>query len=157
MAILTPEDLDPFATIEPAKAEAMIADAEAMAALAAPCILDEAFLDRPELAAALKALLRRAIVRWHDAGNGAVVQMGAGPFQQTVAQGQNMPRNLFWPSEIEQLRDLCSQFNDVRSEGAFSIDTVPSSGIAGHMPYCDLMFLGATCSCGFALGMAPTP
>ena len=39
MAILTPADLAPFADIDPAKAEAMIEDAEAMAALAAPCII----------------------------------------------------------------------------------------------------------------------
>ena len=147
MAILTPEDLAPFATIDPGKAEAMIEDAEAMAALAAPCILDDGFHDRPELMAALKAILRRAIVRWHDAGNGAVTQFGAGPFQQTVAQGQNMPRNLFWPSEVEQLRDLCAAFNNAGSDGAFAVDTAPGWG-GGHRPWCNLAFGAGYCSCG---------
>lgn len=122
MAILTPDELEPFATIEGDKAEAMIADAESMAALAAPCVTEPEFLESPELVGALKALLRRAILRWNDAGGGAVVQVGAGPFQQTIAQGQNMPRNLFWPSEVAQLRDLCAAHNGRTKGDAFTVD-----------------------------------
>ena len=147
MAILTPGDLAAFANIDEAKATAMIEDAEAMASLAAPCILDDGFIGRPELLAALRAILRRAIVRWHDAGNGAVTQFGAGPFQQTVAQGQNMPRNLFWPSEVEQLRDLCAAFNNAQSDGAFAVDTAPGWS-SGHRPWCNLAFGAGYCSCG---------
>ena len=40
---ITPADLAPFATIEEDKAEAMIADALALAALVAPCITSEDF------------------------------------------------------------------------------------------------------------------
>jgi len=40
---LTPEDLEPFATIELAKAEAMIGDALALAAQVAPCIVEAEF------------------------------------------------------------------------------------------------------------------
>lgn len=35
--------------------------------------------------------------------------------------------------------------------GAFTVDTFPKSGLGLHAPWCDLMFLGADCSCGVAL------
>ena len=42
-SFLTVDDLEPFATIDPVKADAMIEDAEALAALAAPCIMAAEF------------------------------------------------------------------------------------------------------------------
>lgn len=100
---ITPDDLAPFAVIDPVKAAAMIADAMAMAAQAAPCILDDGFA----FGDAAKAIIRGAILRWNDAQSGAVTQQSAGPFQFTV--DSNTRRNgMFWPSEIRDLRKLCA-------------------------------------------------
>jgi len=123
VAFLTPNDLAPFAKIEDEKAHGMIEDAEALAALAAPCLNEPEFMGRPDLVTAVKAILRRAILRWNDAGTGATVQIGAGPFNQTTAQGTNTPRTLFWPSEIEQLRELCAAYKGtVDDDAAYMVD-----------------------------------
>lgn len=122
---LTPADLAPFATIDEAKASAMIEDAEAMATLAAPCITDPTFQDDTGLVSAVRAVLRGAILRWHDAGAGAVSQQSAGPFQQTLDTRQ-VRKGMFWPSEIEQLRDLCKTFAGEHDGGAFEVDTMPT-------------------------------
>lgn len=100
---LDPSDLDPFASVDAAKAEAMIEDAEAMAVLVAPCITDDTFAYE----AAVKAILRGAILRWNDAGTGALQAQTAGPFGQTLDTRQER-KAMFWPSEIEQLQNLCS-------------------------------------------------
>jgi hypothetical protein len=134
---LTPEDLEPFATISEAKAEAMITDALAMAARVAPCILDEDF----EYADAAKAILRRAIIRWHEAGSGAAVQQTAGPFSQTIESKPS--RGLFWPSEIEQLQELCQA---EQTSGAFTVDGICAATI--HADVCSLNFGALYCSCG---------
>ena len=96
-------DLAPFATIEATKADAMIADAEAMAVLAAPCITADGFTET----AAVRAILRSAVLRWNEAGTGALQQQSAGPFGQTLDTRQER-RGMFWPSEIVQLQNLCS-------------------------------------------------
>ena len=146
---LTPADLEPFATIDEAKATEMIADAEAMAALAAPCITEPEFVADAALFAAVKSILRGAVLRWNDAGSGAVTQQGAGPFQQTI-DTRTPRRGMFWPSEITQLRDLCSRFSQVDNARAFSIR--PSgSGQGVHLPWCDVMLGALTCSCGASL------
>lgn len=135
-------DLGPFATIETAKANAMIADAEAMAKLVAPCITDVEF----EHEDAVKAILREAILRRNDAGSGAVTTQTAGPFSQAVDTSRPR-RGLFWPSEIEQLQDLCS---DTGNSGAFSVDTV-ANGVIVHADVCSLNFGADYCSCGAIL------
>lgn len=96
-------DLAPFATIDAAKAEAMIDDAEAMAVLAAPCITAVGFTNT----AAVKAILRGAVIRWNEAGSGALQAQQAGPFGQTLDTRQER-RGMFWPSEIVQLQGLCA-------------------------------------------------
>lgn len=96
-------DLSPFAEIEPAKAEAMIEDAEAMALLAAPCIAADGFA----FGAAVKAILRGAVLRWNDSGSGALQSQQAGPFGQTLDTRQER-RGMFWPSEIVALQSLCA-------------------------------------------------
>lgn len=117
---LTPADLAPFATIDAAKAQAMIDDAIAMAVRVAPCILESTFAHD----AAAKAILRGAVLRWHDAGTGALTQQGAGPFQVSYDNRQQR-RGMFWPSEITQLQELC---RDGNLQGqAFSIDTTPAA------------------------------
>ncbi|WP_280331493.1 hypothetical protein [Nocardia wallacei] len=131
-------DLAPFATIETAKATAMIEDAEAMAVLVAPCITNDGFVHT----AAVKAILRGAILRWNDSGSGAVTSQTAGIFGQTIDTRQTR-KSLFWPSEIEQLQDLCTESG---TGTAFNIDTVTSS--AFHADTCSLVFGALYCSCG---------
>ncbi|MBM4496345.1 hypothetical protein MWT96_20280 [Prescottella equi] len=116
---LTYTDLTAFASdIDPAKAEIMIEDALALAAEVAPCILDPGFTK----AAAAKAIIRGAVLRWNDSGSGAVTQVSAGSFQQTV-DTRTARRSMFWPSEITELQKLCGA---ARSGRAFSIDTTPA-------------------------------
>lgn len=113
-------DLAPFATIPTAKATAMIEDAEAMALLTAPCLSTLAAGD-PKLAAA-RAILRGAILRWHDAGSGAVQQTQVGPFGQSIDTRQTR-KAMFWPSEIQQLQGLCAG----PAGRAFEVDTAPAT------------------------------
>lgn len=119
MALISIDDLTPFAEIETVKAEAMIADAVAAATLNAPCLADEASLTDRQKAAA-KALLRAAVLRWNEAGasgGGAVSQQTAGVYSQSL---DTRRRNMFWPSEITDLQKICAS-----GSGAFSIDTAP--------------------------------
>lgn len=144
---ITPADLAPFATIPVAKANAMIEDAVAMAALVAPCILTAEF----EYATAAKAIIRGAILRWHEAGTGALQSQQVGPFGQTLDTRQQR-RGMFWPSEIEQLQELCKGVDP----GAFSVDTAPAYGTLVHADSCALRFGAVYCSCGAVLtGLLP--
>ena len=100
---ITPDDLQPFASISEDKAQAMIDDALAIAAAVAPCILSAEF-EHPDAA---KAIIRGAILRWNDASSGAITQQSMGPWQVTV--DSNTRRNgMFWPSEIADLSKLCA-------------------------------------------------
>jgi hypothetical protein len=118
--LIQPADLAPFATIDAAKAVEMIEDALGMAELVAPCITKPGFAHRR----AAKAILRGAILRWHEAGSGAAVTKNAGIYGQTVDTRQ--PRKaMFFPSELDQLRKLCRTDDD--NGGAFAIDLIPSS------------------------------
>lgn len=102
-SLITVDDLTPFvADIPQAKADAMIADALAMASRVAPCITaaDFAYPD------AAKAILRGAILRWHESGTGAFQSQTAGPFGVQVDTRQQR-RSMFWPSEINDLQALC--------------------------------------------------
>jgi hypothetical protein len=115
---LTPADLDPFASIDVAKAQAMIDDALAMAATVAPCILTDTFANP----AAAKAIVRAAVLRWHEAGNGSTTSETAGPYSVSSSTPR---KGMFWPSEVTDLQRLCA-----KSGGAFSIDTTPAAAIA---------------------------
>lgn len=118
MVTLVVDDLLPFAPdIDSAKAEVMIEDALALAEAAAPCITDPDF----KHVGAAKAIIRGAILRWNDAGSGAVTQLSAGSFQQTI-DNRSERKRMFWPSEITDLQRLCG---DRRVGGAFTIDTTP--------------------------------
>src|SRR5699024_2613824 len=141
---IEPADLAAFADIDEAKASAMIEDAEAMAVLAAPCLSELDPTEDAAKVAAVKAVLRGAILRWNDAGAGVITQQGAGPFQQTI-DATKTRRGMFWPSEIDQLRRLCSAIDD---GDAFTIDTAPS-GVQLHPSFCSIYF-GGSCSCGIA-------
>ena len=140
---ITPEDLAPFAEIESVKAEAMIADAEAMAVLAAPRL---ATLETgsPHIAS-VRAVLRGAILRWHESGSGAITQTAVGQMSQSIAPR----RSMFWPSEIEYLRSIGGPED---SGKAFAVDTAPSLG--SHSPICSL-YWGGACSCGYDIALEP--
>jgi len=117
--LITVDDLTPFAQIDAAKAQAMIDDALALAARVAPCITDPAFA-YPDAA---KAILRGAILRWNEAGTGALQAQQAGPFGQTVDTRQQR-RGMFWPSEITELAKLCA--DSAASGRAYEVDTAPA-------------------------------
>ena len=123
---LDSSDLDPFATVDPVKADAMIEDAEAMAVLAAPCITAVGFAN----GAAVKAILRGAILRWNDTGSGAFQQQSAGPFGVTVDTRQER-RGMFWPSEIASLQNLCA----TNQGGVYSVSLAgPDPDPLGSIP-----------------------
>lgn len=159
-AFITTDDLAPFATIDAVKAVEMIADAEATAILVAPCLatLNTAPPDEtPEAAAlrvakiaAVKAILRGAILRWDDAGSGAIQQQSVGPFGQTI-DTRNPRKGMFWPSEIDQLQGVCSSPNTGK---AFTVDTAPTTATI-HADTCSLVFGALYCSCGADIGYYP--
>jgi len=89
--------------IDQVKAQSMIDDATALAVLVAPCIDDVDFI----YGDAVKAILRGAILRWDEAGSGALQSQQAGPYGQTLDTRQ-VRKGMFWPSEIVQLQRLCA-------------------------------------------------
>ena len=133
------EDLTAFATIDQAKATAMIEDAEAMALMAAPC-LSGTLTDQQRKAA--KAILRAAVLRWNDQGTGALQQESIGPYGSTYDTRQQR-RGLFWPSEIEALQTVCATTS---SRMVFTVQTLPTC--SPHLPWCNLAFGATYCSCG---------
>lgn len=140
--VITPDDLAPFATIDPAKAAAMIEDAMADASRVAPCINDDDLTT--EKVAQFKSVIRAALLRWNDAGSGAFQTQAAGPFSVGVDTRQQR-RGMFWPSEIEALQDICRD-EAATTGGAFSIR--PAGGTGNHMPWCAQMLGANYCSCG---------
>lgn len=143
---LTPADLAPFAEIELGKAQAMIDDALALAARVAPCITDDTFAH----GAAAKAILRGAVLRWHEAGTGARQTFTVGGVSEGYDTRQQR-RGMFWPSEITMLQDLCRDDADLQAS-AFTIDTAPTAAASVvHADICSLNFGGDYCSCGAIL------
>ena len=128
-----------FQGVDPAKAAAMIADALALAARVAPCITssDFAFPD------AAKALIRGAVLRWNEAGTGAVQSQTTGPYGVTIDTKQPR-RSMFWPSEISDLRDMCSASGP---DAAFSVEPGVQTFTAGHASVCPAV-TGGACLCG---------
>jgi hypothetical protein len=141
--VFVPADLEPFATIEAAKAQAMIDDALALAARIAPCINDEDFL----YPAAALAILRSAVLRWNDSGSGAYQSLQVGQVAQSF-DNRTPHKSLFWPSEIEALQELCH--GEESLSGAFDVDTV-ACGVIAHSEVCALYFGADYCSCGAVL------
>jgi hypothetical protein len=133
-------------SIDSAVAVVLIEDAEALAVLAAPCLADLDQVD-PKFNAA-RAILRGVVLRWSDAGSGAVTQQAAGPFSQTITP--QVRRNSFWPSELRDLQRICK----VNAGKAYSVDTAPTL-VGIHAPWCSLYFGGTTCSCGADIAGAP--
>lgn len=143
---IEPEDLAPFADIPEAKALEMIEDALGMAELVAPCLFESDFA-HPRAA---KAILRGAILRWHESGQGNLSQEieVAGPYQHQQTFDTRTPRRaMFWPSEIEQLQAMC---REETRKTAYSVDLIDHRGLA-HADICSIYFGAAYCSCGVDL------
>jgi hypothetical protein len=143
LTILEPSDLAPFASIDPAKADAMVTHVQAMAARVAPCLADTT---DDGVRAAAKAILLEVVLRWNEAGSGAFQQQTAGPYGVTVDTRQAR-RGLLNTSDIEQLQDLC---RGTEVSGAFAVDTIPT-GMSPHAEICALYFGATYCSCGAIL------
>ncbi len=120
----------------------MIEDAEGLAVLAAPCLGDTEHELTDGQKAAVKAILRGAIMRWNDAGSGSIQSETTGPFSTTVDTTVTR-RGMFWPAEIVSLQSICSDGN---SGKAFSIDRVSATGV--HADVCSINMGAAYCSCG---------
>lgn len=95
----------------------LVAGANARALRIAPCLAEP---DNTAARAEAKLTLAGAVQRWAEAGAGAIQQVTAGPFGQTLDTRQRTGFN-FWPSEIEVLQSLCA----ADSTGAFGVDTAP--------------------------------
>lgn len=154
---LETEDLAPFAKIDEGKAMAMIADAESTAASVAPCLTDPAVQLSDTHKAAIKAVLRRAVLRWHEVGTGAVSQQTAGPFGQSVDTTKSAPRGLFWPSEISALQEICKAASNSGSRTVvFTVNTSGRDKVGVHAPWCSVAW-GDYCSCGSYLNRYEGP
>lgn len=144
--LLTPADLVPFVPdIDPGKAQEMITDVLALAGLAAPC-LDDENLD-PKKAAAAKAILRGAVLRWNEAGQGGRTQVTntALGFQHSESFDNSTPRrSLLWPSEIAQLQKICATGG---GRSAWSYDTAGGGGLQ-HAQTCAINLGASFCDCG---------
>lgn len=106
--LLTPADVLLFAPeLGEEKAQALIDDAIAWALMYAPCIASDDFTNRN----AAKAIIRRAILREKDSGQGAVQsqQRTAGPygFMQTVDTRSRQGESIFTDTEQADLARLC--------------------------------------------------
>lgn len=159
---IEPEDLAPFADIAPAKAAAMIEDAEASAVLVAPCLPGLTIAPDPETPeeavvrlaklAAVKAILRAALLRWEEAGSGGVTatQRTAGPFSEQNSFQSVGRKGMFWPSEIESLQGICS--SAVQGK-AYAVESVNREDPTAHLhtPWCSYRFGALYCSCGVDL------
>lgn len=143
MSLLEVNDLTPFATIQPDKAAAMVADAIALAMMVAPCLTAPLDTLSAEQVAATRAVLRAAVLRWHETGSGAVSSETAGPFSQAVDTRQSR-RTMFWPSEIAALQRICKS---ARAGGAFNVDTAAPSPMLFHATFCSYSGSG-WCNCG---------
>jgi hypothetical protein len=117
--LIVASDLSAFAIIPKAKADDMIEDALGQAEIFAPCIFEDGFAKQR----AAKSILRGAILRWNEAGTGAIVSQQASIYGQAVDTRQPR-RAMFFPSEITALQKLCRSDDG----GAYSIDLFPGRG-----------------------------
>lgn len=126
-----------------------ITDAEAMALLAAPCLSGD--LDNRQTAA-VRAVLRQALMRWKEVGSGAVTQQQVGPFGQSV-DTSSVRRGMFWPSELDQLRAICNGTGGATSGTATTVSSTYALSL--HLPWCSLNLGALYCSCGVDIAGEP--
>jgi len=105
---LTIPDLAPFTDASDDMLNVMIADVEALAVRAAPCLADPDYLSSGMLDAVV-AILRGAVLRWSEFATRDARSMSAGPFTIGGSPGYNNQERkpLLWPSEVASLRDFC--------------------------------------------------
>ena len=105
---LSVADLSPLTKASDEALAVMIEDVEALAVDAAPCLADPAMLTEAQ-AAAVRAVLRGAVLRWADYMTRDDRQMAAGPYSIGPAPGSSGERKpLLWPTEVGQLQGVCS-------------------------------------------------
>lgn len=124
--ILTTEDL-PTSVQSHELVATLVGGANARALRIAPCLAEPG---HQAARAEAKLILAGAVQRWAEAGAGAIQQVTAGPFGQTLDTRQRTGFNL-WPSEIEVLQQLCAGDNN----GAFAVDTTPSPPTPSVHPF----------------------
>lgn len=125
--------------------------ANAQASRIAPCLSGTDPVPTDDQLAEARMVLVGAVSRWAEAGSGAFSQVTTGPFGVTTDNRQRGGYRL-WPSEIEQLQDICGG----SSAGIFAIDTVGDttvhSDVCSANTYVDddgvIVFGAAYCTCG---------
>lgn len=138
--IITSADL-PDEVAANAMAGLWVDGANARASRVAPCLAATDPEPSDDQLAEAKLILIGAVIRWSQAGSGALQSLQAMAFGATFDTRQRSGFNL-WPSEITQLQDICKSASESK---AFSIDTVNCG--SQHSPICSIYFGGA-CSCG---------
>lgn len=135
------------------QAELWVDGANAQGARVAPCLAADAVpAATDDQLAEARMILVGAVSRWAAAGAGAFSQITTGPFGVSTDTRQRGGYRL-WPSEIEQLQDICGG----SAAGAFSVDTVGDSTV--HSETCSantyvddtgvIVYGGAPyCTCG---------
>lgn len=145
--IITPDDL-PDDIVSNAMAAMWIEGANARASRVAPCLASTDPAPTSDQIAEARLILVGAIIRWSQAGSGALESQSAGVFGMTVDTRQRGGYNL-WPSEITQLQDICKSGGESK---AFAVDTVACGSY--HSVICSIYFGGA-CSCGADIATVP--
>lgn len=150
MPIIQSSDLPSDLQANP-QVELWVDGANAQAARIAPCLVSSDPYPSDGQLAEARLVLVGAVSRWAAAGAGAYSQVTSGPFGVTTDTRQRGGYRL-WPSEIEQLQDICGG----SAAGAFAVDTVGDSTVHSDVctanTYVDdngvIVYGGAYCSCG---------
>jgi hypothetical protein len=132
-----------------AMAAKWVAGANAQASRVAPCLTADDPPPTEDQLAEAQLVLIGAVIRWSQAGSGALQAETIGPLARTVDTRQRVGFRL-WPSDITQLQDICKDGSESK---AFAIDTVPCVGF--HSPICSIYFGGGACSCGASIAGQP--
>lgn len=146
--IITASDL-PDDIASHAMAATWVDGANARASRVAPCLADDDPAPTDDQLAEARLVLIGAVMRWSQAGSGALQSENIGPLGYTVDTRQRGGFNL-WPSEINQLQDIC---NNGAQASAYSFDTVPCGPY--HSPICSIYFGSEDCSCGASIACQP--
>lgn len=146
---LQPEDVFPFVEVDLARLVILIEDAEVFATMVVPTLTEPSSISADQRRQ-VKTILRRAVIREADAGTGSKVQESAGPYSYTVDTRSLRGASFLTEDEEETLRTICGVG---RSNQVFSVDVTPT--LTEHLPWCDLMFGGVTCTCGASLAGYP--
>lgn len=105
---LTFDDLAPLTDADTSALIVMIEDVEALAVESAPCLAAPGALTAAQTAA-VRAVLRGAVLRWAERTMRDDRQMIAGPYSVGPVPGSQGERKpLLWPSEVGQLQGVCA-------------------------------------------------